>query len=83
MPQVTSQGHRDLVGRLRSALGAYKEAEDLINIGAYADGSNPRIDEARRLIEPIRRFLRQGTHEVCDFESTIQSLEGIFADEAL
>ncbi len=55
----------------------------MINIGAYAEGSNPRIDDARRLIEPARAFLRQGVHEQSTMEDTIAALEGIFADEEL
>jgi flagellar biosynthesis/type III secretory pathway ATPase len=78
MPQVTSESHRALAGRLRAVMAAYKEAEDLINIGAYADGSNPRIDEAKRLIESIRTFLRQGVEENADLGKTLQKLEGIF-----
>ncbi|HEY3330536.1 MAG TPA: flagellar protein export ATPase FliI [Capsulimonadaceae bacterium] len=78
MPQVTNTSHRDVAGKVRSIMGIYKEAEDLINIGAYVDGSNPRIDEAKKLIEPIRAFLRQGTHEYSDLDQTLRQLEGIF-----
>ena len=45
MVEVTSQEHQELAAKLRAALAAYAEAEDLINIGAYAHGSNPEIDE--------------------------------------
>jgi flagellum-specific ATP synthase len=78
MPQITDEEHRSAAGRLRTVMATYKEAEDLINIGAYSDGSNPRIDEARRLIEPIRAFLQQGTHECADLAQTLHQLEGIF-----
>ena len=47
MPAVTSGDHRAAAGVLRALLAAYREAEDLINIGAYVAGSNPRIDRAR------------------------------------
>lgn len=77
MPQITDSNHREIAGKIRSLMATYKEAEDLINIGAYADGSNPRIDEAKRLIEPIRSFLRQATHDYCDLPQTLRQLEGI------
>ncbi|MDR3710574.1 MAG: flagellar protein export ATPase FliI [Capsulimonadaceae bacterium] len=80
MPQITSSSQRTIAGRLRAVLAAYKEAEDLINIGAYADGSNPRIDEAKRLIESVRGFLQQEIHEYSDLASTLQRLEGIFVE---
>ena len=83
MSQVTSGEHRACAGRLRETLATYKEAEDLINIGAYAEGSNPRIDEARRRIEPARAFLRQGVHEESSLEDTTAALESVFHDESL
>ena len=83
MSQVTSGEHRAAAVRLRETLATFKEAEDLINIGAYAEGSNPRIDEARRRIEPARAFLRQGVHEQSSVEDTTAALESIFADESL
>ncbi len=48
MPEVTSPEHRALAGRLRDLLTAYREAEDLINIGAYQEGTNPQVDDAIR-----------------------------------
>ena len=81
MSQVTSPSQRASAARLRETLATFKEAEDLINIGAYAEGSNPRIDAARRLIEPARAFLRQGVHEQSTMGTTVEALEGIFADE--
>ncbi len=83
MSQVTSPGQRASASRLRETLATFKEAEDLINIGAYSEGSNPRIDAARRLIEPARAFLRQGVHEQSTMDTTIEALESIFADEEL
>ena len=83
MSQVTSPAQRASASRLRETLATFKEAEELINIGAYAEGSSPRIDAARRLIEPARAFLRQGVHEQSTMDTTVEALEGIFADEDL
>lgn len=64
--------------RLRDVLQVYKEAEDLINIGAYVPGSNPAIDQSIVLIGRIRKFLRQGIHESYTFDETLQELKSIF-----
>ena len=63
--------------QIKSLLGAYSEAEDLINIGAYAAGSNPQIDIALKFIEPINEFLQQGSREGENFESHVQRLMGL------
>jgi len=81
MPQVTSGEQRLAASHLRETLATFKEAEDLINIGAYAEGSNPRIDAARRLIEPVRAFLRQGVHEQAAMDDTISALQEIFSEQ--
>ena len=46
MSEVVDPAHREHAARLRTLLSTYRKAEDLINIGAYSEGSNPRIDEA-------------------------------------
>ena len=83
MPQVTSSAQRAAATRLRETLGTYKEAEDLINIGAYVEGSNPRIDRARRCIDRVWAFLRQGVYETTTFDETVAALESMFVDEEL
>jgi len=83
MPQVTSSAQRAAATRLRETLGTFKEAEDLINIGAYVEGSNPRIDRARRCIDRVWAFLRQGVYETTTFDETVAALESMFADEEL
>ncbi|MDQ2798897.1 MAG: EscN/YscN/HrcN family type III secretion system ATPase, partial [Armatimonadota bacterium] len=83
MSQVTSPAHRTSATHLRETLATYKDAEEMINIGSYVEGANPRIDAARRLIEPVRAFLRQGVHEQSTMDTTTQALEEIFVDEAL
>jgi flagellum-specific ATP synthase len=65
------------VGQIKEVLATYAKAEDLINIGAYAAGSNPKIDFAIRMIEPIKRYLRQGIHEETSFEESIATLDSM------
>ncbi len=78
MPAVTTPEHREAAGDLRSLLAAYREAEDLINIGAYVAGSNPRIDRARNYIDRIQSFLRQRTEDHTPFQETIVTLNTMF-----
>ncbi len=66
-----------LAGRIRDLMQTYKEAEDLINIGAYAPGSNPKIDAAILSIDNIRSFLKQDTREGYSFEETKKIMQGL------
>lgn len=68
MLEIVDRGHWDAAQTVRSLLAVYKEAEDLINIGAYAAGTNPDIDRAIRLIGAVREFLRQDVYERTGFE---------------
>ena len=64
--------------KLVSLLATYKKAEDLINIGAYAAGSNPRIDEAIRKMPEINGFLQQRINEKVSFSDSVVHLKSIF-----
>lgn len=68
MTDVVSLEHKELAGKLREYLAVYQDAKDLIDIGAYVSGSNPRIDESIKYYEGIRSFLRQGVNETASFE---------------
>ncbi|MGI6129414.1 MAG: FliI/YscN family ATPase [bacterium] len=63
MPDVVSAEQLKLAQQAREVLAVYQEAEDLINVGAYVAGSNPAIDRARLLIEPLHAFLQQEVDE--------------------
>ena len=81
MPEVTSSEHQDCAGRLRDVLATYKASEDLINIGAYARGSNPKIDFALDKIESVNSFLKQAVEERSGFEVTGAALAEIFKED--
>lgn len=61
--------------RFRSLLATYEEARDLIDIGAYKKGSNPRIDEAISLIDKCNRFLKQDIYEEFTYNDTVDQLD--------
>jgi len=64
----------ELAGRAREHLAVYRKNADLVTIGAYAAGSNPALDAAIKLHEPLRKFLRQGMHEGFTTEQSWQAL---------
>jgi len=80
MADVASPEHQEAAAVVRSMMAAYRRAEDLVNIGAYAAGSNPRIDQALRLIEPIRGFLRQAVRESASMDAAVARLREIAAE---
>ena len=63
--------------RIREALALYRQSEDLINLGAYVSGSNPRLDSAIRTRSEILRFLRQGAREVSGVDDTIRQMQAL------
>ena len=77
--QVCSPEHIIMAQEIRAALASYREAEDLINLGAYVSGTNPRIDRAIALRGPIEVLLRQGSHEASGFEDTVAGMEEILS----
>ncbi|MBN2792318.1 MAG: FliI/YscN family ATPase, partial [Desulfuromonadales bacterium] len=80
MRDIVSAEHLQLNGRVREIMATYKEAEDLINIGAYVEGSNGKIDYAISQIEAIVEFLQQGMNEAVSLEQTIDSLTNLLQD---
>jgi len=74
MIDIASSEHMATANRFRSILATYEEARDLIDIGAYKKGSNPRIDEAITLIDNCYNFLRQGIYDEAAFTDTLTTL---------
>lgn len=78
MTNLVTDKHKAAAAKLREVLARYSEAEDLINIGAYVKGSNPKIDYALSKIDQVNELLKQGTFEKVKFEDTVRKLEAIF-----
>lgn len=74
---VSSPQQLAAAGKTREAMAAYRRAEDLIQLGAYAQGSSAKVDAAVRVQDEITSFLRQDLREVAAFEQTIEQLEGL------
>jgi flagellum-specific ATP synthase len=78
MRNIVDRKHLHLAHQLREALATYNDSEDLISIGAYKKGSNPKIDFAIDHIEGVNQFLKQGISESVTITQTLQELESLF-----
>ena len=77
MEDIADLSHRHNAGKFKEVLATYRKAEDLINIGAYTAGSNPKIDYAISKINDINNYLKQGIDTEVTLENSIQDLESI------
>ncbi|MHC5083148.1 MAG: FliI/YscN family ATPase [Planctomycetota bacterium] len=77
MTTVASGDHQKAAQKIREIYATYTDAEDLINIGAFAPGSNKRIDGSVALIDQIQNFLIQPIGQQNTFDATVSQLTGI------
>lgn len=80
MRNVSSSEHVKMAQKIREILATYREAEDLINIGAYKAGSNPRIDKAVKLIDGVNQFLKQQVEDSTNFNQCLRQMQGLIAN---
>ena len=77
MPDVTTVDHRLKAGTVRDWMATLRDSEDLVSVGAYVAGSNPRIDEALAKRGDIEHFLRQPADDLVSLEEARASLEAL------
>ena len=77
MVEIVSPKHRELASKLRDILSVYEKNEDLLSIGAYKAGKNPRLDSAISKIDQINAFLMQGINESFSYDESLHQLESI------
>lgn len=77
MVEIVSPKHRELASKLRDILSVYEKNEDLLSIGAYKAGTNPRLDYAISKIDQINAFLMQGINESFSYAESLHQLESI------
>jgi flagellum-specific ATP synthase len=80
MIDIVTPEHKNLANKLKETIATYKNAEDLINIGAYINGSNPAIDYAIKKMPQIKKFLIQNIEEKTDYQDTVKLLNELFND---
>lgn len=77
MVEIVPKEHNRLAGELRNILSIYEKNEDLLAIGAYKAGTNPKLDNAIQKIDKINAFLMQGINESFTYEQSIEQLRSI------
>lgn len=82
MTEVVTGEHLKLASQVRDLLSAYQESADLIEVGAYVAGSNPRVDRALRTRGPLLSFLKQAPAERFPLAQTLGQLEQVVSDGA-
>ncbi len=78
MSTIVSNEHKAAAGKLKNILATYQDAEDLINIGAYKNGSNPDIDYAIEKIKEVNAYLQQDVNTKINFDEEVTMLMEIF-----
>ncbi|REL26074.1 flagellar protein export ATPase FliI [Thalassotalea euphylliae] len=79
MPMVTSPEHQQLARNLKQIYSLYQQNKDLIAIGAYTKGSDPRIDQAINMLPVIEFYLQQQMKEVIPYDQSLTQLNEIIA----
>jgi len=75
--QIATPGQKRGMQEVREAMSAYQRSEDLINLGAYASGANPRLDRAVQYRHQMLDFLKQPSEEASTREETLAQLESL------
>lgn len=81
MPDIVDEKHREYAGRFVELLATYRKFEDMINLGAYKEGTNPKVDYALRMIDRLRGYLKQGMRDRRDMGDSLQGLYCLFDEK--
>ena len=76
---VTSQEHQQLAQQLKQIYSVYQQNKDLIAIGAYSKGNDPRIDQSIELLPVLNFFLQQKINEVIPYDQSLTQLQEILS----
>ena len=79
MVNLITPDHFEQIRRFKQLYSRYQRSRDLINVGAYASGSDPALDEAIRLYPAFERFLQQSLGIRADYGSSLENLYTLFA----
>ncbi len=79
MTDVATKDHLQVASKFKEVLAVYRQAEDLINIGAYKAGSNPGIDYAVAHMEEMKAFMKQAVDDPVMLEDAVRDLKTMFA----
>ena len=77
MTEVVDKQHLSYAHRFKQIYSAYQQSHDLISVGAYTPGSDPKIDEAIAMYPHLTRFLQQGIDEPVNFQTSVEEFCGL------
>jgi flagellum-specific ATP synthase len=77
MVDLAADDHKLAAGKVREVLATYRQARDLVNIGAYVRGSDAKIDRALERIDAVNAFLKQGIIEKDELPVTVEKLKAL------
>ncbi len=77
MADIVSDEHRQMAGRVRDIMSIYNKNADLVSIGAYKPGTNPKLDYALGKMDAINSFLKQGVDESFGYKEIVEQMERI------
>ncbi len=83
MSAIATPEHKVAAGKLRTLLSLYRENKDLIDVGMYQPGSNPKLDTAIEMMPQINAFLQQRTSDIVSMDSTVNTLVEMMANVEL
>ena len=83
MSAIADPEHKEAAGKMRNLMALYRENKDLIDVGMYQQGSNPKLDIAIELMPQINAFLQQKTTDIVSMETTIQTLKDMMRNVQL
>lgn len=81
--EICDPEHMEAAGKMREIMAIYADAKDLIDVGAYEHGSNPKIDTAIQMMPEINQFLRQSVKDLVNMDTTINTLKDMMGDVKL
>jgi len=82
MHEITPGGHLAAARQFRQILSTYQQHRDLIAIGAYQRGSDPRVDQALALWPRMQRFLQQDMREQVNLATSLAALNEVLCEQA-
>lgn len=82
-PEICDKEHMEAAGKMRNMLAMYRESKDLIDVGMYQRGANPKLDLTIDMMPEINKFLRQSIKESVNMNNTINTLKDLMRNVEL
>ncbi len=80
MSSIATPEHKEAAAKMRALMSLYRENKDLIDVGMYVPGTNPKLDIAIQMMPQINAFLQQRTSDTVSMDTTVQTLVDMMRD---